>query len=30
LAEMTVLGVVGIARRKAAAPLPTQPELFND
>jgi hypothetical protein len=31
LAEMTVLGVVGIARRKAAtAPLPAQPELFND
>ena len=31
LAEMTVLGVVGIARRKAAAaPLPVQPELFND
>jgi len=28
---MTVLGVVGIARRKAAAaPLPAQPELFND
>lgn len=31
LAELTVLGVVGIARRKAAAPpLPAQPELFND
>jgi hypothetical protein len=31
LAEMTVLGVVGIARRKAApAPSPAQPELFND
>ncbi len=31
LAEMTVLGVVGIARRKAAVvPLPAQPQLFND
>ena len=28
LTEMTVLGVVGIARRKA--PVPTQPGLFND
>jgi hypothetical protein len=31
LAEMTVLGVVGIARRKAAAPpAPAQPKLFSD
>ncbi len=32
LAEMTVLGVVGIARRKpaAAAPLPAQPKLFSE
>jgi hypothetical protein len=31
LNEMTVLGVVGIARRKAAAASsPAQPELFND
>jgi hypothetical protein len=30
LTEMTVLGVVGIARRKAAAPSPAQPKLFND
>ena len=30
LSEMTVLGVVGIARRKPAAPLPAQPELFSE
>ena len=30
LAEMTVLGVVGIARRKPAAPAPIQPRLFSD
>jgi hypothetical protein len=31
LAEMKVLGVVGIARRKpAAAPAPTQPKLFSE
>ena len=30
LAEMTVLGVVGIARRKAAAPAPDQTKLFNE
>ena len=30
LAEMTVLGVVGIARRKVAAAVPAQPELFDD
>ena len=32
LAEMTVLGVVGIARRKpaAAAPSPSQPKLFSE
>jgi hypothetical protein len=31
LAEMTVLGVVGIARRKPAAPeAPAQPKLFNE
>jgi len=30
LAEMTVLGVVGIARRKPAAALPSQPKLFAD
>ena len=30
LSEMTVLGVVGIARRKAAAPVPAQPELFSE
>ena len=30
LAEMTVLGVVGVARRKAAASLPAQPKLFAD
>lgn len=29
LAEMTVLGVVGIARRKPAAPAPAQPKLFD-
>jgi hypothetical protein len=28
LAEMTVLGVVGIARRKPAVPAPAQPKLF--
>src|SRR5580700_5923475 len=30
LTEMTVLGVVGIARRKPAAPIPTQPKLFSE
>jgi len=30
LTEMTVLGVVGIARRKAAAPAPDQPKLFGE
>ena len=30
LTEMTVLGVVGIARRKPAAAQPPQPGLFND
>jgi hypothetical protein len=30
LTEMTVLGVVGIARRKPAAAAPPQPGLFND
>jgi hypothetical protein len=30
LAELTVLGVVGIARRKPAAAATTQPRLFND
>ena len=30
LSEMTVLGVVGIARRKPAAPSLPQPRLFND
>ena len=30
LAEMTVLGVVGMARRKAAAPAASQPKLFSD
>ena len=30
LSEMTVLGVVGIARRKPAAPTQPQPRLFND
>jgi hypothetical protein len=30
LSEMTVLGVVGIARRKPAAPAQPQPRLFND
>jgi hypothetical protein len=30
LAQMTVLGVVGIARRKPAAPVQPQPGLFND
>jgi len=30
LAEMAVLGVVGIARRKAATPAEPQPGLFND
>jgi hypothetical protein len=30
LSEMTVLGVVGIARRKPAAPAVPQPGLFND
>ena len=30
LSEVTVLGVVGIARRKPAAAAPAQPRLFND
>ncbi len=30
LLEMTVLGVVGIARRKPAAPVQPQPSLFNE
>jgi hypothetical protein len=30
LAEMTVLGVVGIARRKPAVPVGVQPKLFSD
>lgn len=30
LAEMTVLGVVGIARRKPAQPAAAQPKLFNE
>jgi hypothetical protein len=30
LAEMTVLGVVGVARRKPATPAPSQPKLFSD
>jgi hypothetical protein len=30
LSELTVLGVVGIARRKPAASLPAQPKLFSD
>ena len=30
LAEMTVLGVVGVARRKPATPAPAQPKLFSD
>ncbi len=30
LAEMTVLGVVGIARRKPAVPAAPQPKLFSD
>jgi hypothetical protein len=30
LAEMTVLGVVGVARRKPAVPAPAQPRLFSD
>jgi hypothetical protein len=30
LAEMTVLGVVGIARRKPAAPAGAQPKLFSE
>jgi hypothetical protein len=30
LAELTVLGVVGIARRKPAAPTPLQPKLFSE
>ena len=30
LAEMSVLGVVGVARRKPAAPAQTQPKLFSD
>lgn len=30
LAELTVLGVVGISRRKPAAAAPAQPRLFNE
>jgi hypothetical protein len=30
LAEMSVLGVVGVARRKPAPPAQTQPKLFSD
>jgi Family of unknown function (DUF6982) len=30
LAEMTVLGVVGIARRKPSASIPVQPKLFSE
>lgn len=30
LSEMTVLGVVGVARRKPAKPLPPQPRLFGE
>jgi len=30
LSEITVLGVVGIARRKPAAPVAAQPRLFNE
>lgn len=30
LAEMSVLGVVGVARRKPAEPAPPQPKLFNE
>jgi len=30
LSEVTVLGVVGIARRKPAAPAPAQPKLFSE
>jgi hypothetical protein len=30
LSEMTVLGVVGVARRKPATPAPAQPKLFSD
>ena len=30
LSEMTVLGVVGVARRKPAAPAVAQPKLFSD
>ncbi len=30
LVEMTVLGVVGIARRKLAPPAPAQPKLFTE
>jgi hypothetical protein len=30
LSEMTVLGVVGVARRKTATPVPAQPKLFSD
>jgi Family of unknown function (DUF6982) len=30
LTELTVLGVVGIARRKPAAAVPAQPRLFNE
>jgi hypothetical protein len=30
LAELTVLGVVGVARRKPAAPVAAQPKLFSE
>ena len=30
LTELTVLGVVGIARRKPAVPIPSQPRLFTE
>ena len=30
LAEMSVLGVVGVARRKPAKPVPPQPKLFSE
>ena len=30
LSELTVLGVVGVARRKPQAPATTQPRLFTD
>jgi hypothetical protein len=30
LSEVTVLGVVGVARRKPAVPMPAQPKLFSE